>query len=146
MKIYILVDLRDTDNGLDANATPFTDREAAQAALREAWEATVKDWAFDTSKPETDEHYCTCQEGTAIIHDSDNEVHWHIEEHDLGGNVAVEVGGGLVRNVFADTDLSVEVYDLDVSDFPDEGEQEKADTKEKELDALVNSPGWRRVW
>lgn len=146
MKVYILVDLRDTNDGLDAGATPFADKEAAQAAMRAAWETTVKDWAFDTSKPETDEHYCTCQEGTAIIHDGDNEVHWHIEEHDLAVNVAVEVSGGLVRNVYAGADLSVGVYDLDVSDFPDEGEQEKADAKEKELDALVNSPGWRRVW
>ena len=36
--------------------------------------------------------------------------------------------------------------DLDVSDFPDEGEQEAADQKEAELDELVKSPGWRAVW
>lgn len=146
MKIYILVDLRDTDSGLDASATPFTDKDAAQAALRGAWEAAVRDWQFDTSEPETDEHYCTCQRDTAIIHDGDNEVQWRIKEHDLGVNVAVEVSGGLVRNVYANADLTAEVYDLDVSKFPDEGEQEEADTKEQALDTLVKSPGWRRIW
>lgn len=43
-------------------------------------------------------------------------------------------------------DEDVDVYDLDVSDFPDEGEQEAADQKEAELDELVKSPGWRAVW
>lgn len=43
-------------------------------------------------------------------------------------------------------DVSVEVYDLDVSDFPDDGEQDEADKKEVELEELVKSPGWRNVW
>lgn len=37
-------------------------------------------------------------------------------------------------------------YDLDVSDFPDEGEEDKAAEKEAELEKLVASPGWRAVW
>lgn len=35
---------------------------------------------------------------------------------------------------------------LDVSDFPDEGEEDKAAEKEAELEKLVASPGWRAVW
>lgn len=60
--------------------------------------------------------------------------------------VAVEVKGGLVQNVYADADVSVEVYDLDVSDFPDDGEHDEADNKEAELEELVKSPGWRNIW
>lgn len=48
--------------------------------------------------------------------------------------------------IVVDADVGVDVYDLDVSDFPDEGEQEAADQKEAELDELVKSPGWRAVW
>lgn len=60
--------------------------------------------------------------------------------------IAVRVKGGLVEEVHANADVSVEVYDLDVSDFPDDGEQDEADKKEVELEELVKSPGWRNVW
>lgn len=60
--------------------------------------------------------------------------------------VAICVKGGLVSSVYANANMDVDVYDLDVSDFPDEGEQEAADQKEAELDELVKSPGWRAVW
>lgn len=60
--------------------------------------------------------------------------------------VAVRVQGGLVQDVHANADVSVNVYDLDVSDFPDEGEQAEADKKEAELEELVKAPGWRAVW
>ena len=42
--------------------------------------------------------------------------------------------------------MSPDVYDFDVSDFPDEGEQEAADAKEKELEQLTERHGWRVVW
>ena len=60
--------------------------------------------------------------------------------------VAVRVKGGLVQSVYANTDMNVEVYDLDVSNFPDEGEEDEADKREAELEKLVVSPGWRDVW
>lgn len=60
--------------------------------------------------------------------------------------VAVRVKGGLVEEVHANADVSMDVFDLDVSDFPDEGEQDEADRKEAELEELVKSPGWRAVW
>lgn len=61
--------------------------------------------------------------------------------------VVVHVEDGMVRAAFS-TDLNVdlEVIDLDVSDFPDEGEEDKAAEKEAELEKLVASPGWRAVW
>ena len=52
----------------------------------------------------------------------------------------------MVSLVYANANMDVDVYDLDVSDFPDEGEQEAADQKEAELDELVKSHGWRAVW
>lgn len=52
----------------------------------------------------------------------------------------------MLRSVYSNSDVDVDVYDLDVSDFPDEGEAEEADRKEKELDELCSNPGWRAVW
>lgn len=60
--------------------------------------------------------------------------------------VAVEVQGGLVQAAYANGDIFVDVYDLDVSDFPDPGEQEAADQREAELRELVSSPGWSTVY
>lgn len=146
MKFYLLINVQDTDDAFGANVTPFIDREAAQSALRQTWEETVKDWEFDASEPKTDEHYCSCDGDSAVICDAGNVETWKIEEHEISVKAAVEVVGCMVSNVYANADLDVDVYDLDVSDFPDEGEQEAADTKKEELEALIKSSGWRPVW
>lgn len=146
MKVFILIDLQDTDGALGASVTPFTEKEVAQAAMREAWKSTMEEWKFDVSKPQTNEYYSECLQDTAVIRDGDDEEHWRIEEHEIDVNVAVEVSGGLVANVYANAGVDIEVYDLDVSDFPDEGEQEMADVRAKELGSLIKKPGWNRVW
>lgn len=61
-------------------------------------------------------------------------------------SVAVEVKGGLVQAAYANGDISVDVYDLDVSDFPDVGEQEAADLRELDLKKLVSNPEWHMVY
>lgn len=61
-------------------------------------------------------------------------------------SVAVEVKGGLVQAAYANCDISVDVYDLDVSDFPDVGEQEAADLRELDLKKLVSNPEWHTVY
>lgn len=61
-------------------------------------------------------------------------------------NVAVEVKGGLVQAAYANGDILVDVYDLDVSDYPDDGEQSAADELEADLRELVSSPGWHTAY
>ena len=61
-------------------------------------------------------------------------------------SVAVEVKGGLVQAAYANGDIFVDVYDLDVSDFPDIGEQEAADLRELDLKKLVSNPEWHTVY
>lgn len=61
-------------------------------------------------------------------------------------SVAVEIKGGLVQAAYANGDISVDVYDLDVSDFPDVGEQEAADLRELDLKKLVSNPEWHTVY
>ena len=61
-------------------------------------------------------------------------------------SVAVEVRGGLVQNIYSNGDVSAEVYDLDISDFPDEGEEDEADKRSKELEELCRQPGWKAMW
>ena len=62
-------------------------------------------------------------------------------------SVAVEVSGGLVQAVYArGGDVGADVFDLDVHDFPDEGEQEETESREKQLEKRIGAPGWKQVW
>lgn len=60
--------------------------------------------------------------------------------------VAIKVHEGMVQSVISNAGVDVDVYDLDVSDYPDEGEQDEADKLEKEFNELSNQPGWGDVW
>lgn len=144
MNLYLLICQQDTKDAWDCAVKPFTDKSAAQNAMREDWQATAKNWEYE-SKEHNDEDTCACCDDTAVIRDGEDIVNWRIEAHELDVQVAVRVEGGLVQDVYANAGVSVEVYDLDVSDFPDEGEQDDADKKEAELEELIKSPGWGRV-
>lgn len=146
MKIYNLIHEQDTDAAWGCDVQSFTDKLSAQNAMRESWEDAIKSSEFDTSAPTTDEHYFECDMEHAVIRDDSEVENWRIEEQELDVRVAVRVKGGLVEEIHANADVSATVYDLDVSDFSDEGEQDEADQKEAELEALVKSPGWRAVW
>lgn len=146
MKIYNLIHEQDTDAAWGCNVKSFTDKEAAQKAMREDWEDSIKSSDFDMSASVTDEHYHECDMEHAVIRDDNDVESWRIEEQDLDVQVAVRVKGGLVEEVHANADVNVDVYDLDVSDFPDEGEQDEADKKEAELEELIKASGWRAVW
>ena len=61
-------------------------------------------------------------------------------------NIIIHVEGGLVQAVYSDGDVSVEVYDLDVSCFPDDGEEEAADQRREEMENIVKGEGWHCAW
>lgn len=145
MKIYLMIHEQDTDAAWGCYVKPFTDKQAAMDAMRSDWQETSKCWEYD-SKEHNDEDECECNNDTAVIRDGDDVENWRIEEHELDVQVAVEVKGGLVQNIYANADVHADVYDLDVSDFPDVGEEAEADRKEAELNDLVKSPGWHNVW
>lgn len=60
--------------------------------------------------------------------------------------IIIKVEGGMVQAVYADDEVEVDVVDLDVSDFPDDGEQEAADEREEKLNKTVQQKGWKQVW
>lgn len=145
MKIYLLIYEQDTDCGYNTDVSTFINKEDAQTAMRADWEDSVKGWEYN-SKEHKDEDECYCEDNSAVIRDGMDSVRWRIEEQELDVRLTVHVKGGLVDEVQANADVNVEVYDLDMSDFPDECEQDEADRKEAELKELVKSPGWRVVW
>ena len=127
---------------------PFLTKDAAQVAMKAAWEETLKAAGIDPAEPQREEREWDCGEDTASIRIDFNSVYetWKITEHDLDVQVAVKVYGGLVQQIIANAGISVKVYDLDVSDFPDEGEQEIAIAKEAEYKNLQKDAGWEKVW
>jgi len=145
MTIFVLINEQDTDSFWGSHVDVYLDNTSAIAAMKKRYEDVLRDWGFDTSL-NTDEHYAEIKDNEAIICDGTNTEHWRIEEKELSVEVAVEVGGGLVQNIYANTDVYPEVYDLDVSDFPDEGEETEHDRAARELEELIHSPNWRRVF
>lgn len=87
-------------------------------------------------------NYNAIDEANALINNLRSQMENPVEKL----SVAVEVQGGLVQAAYANGDIFVDVYDLDVSDFPDLGEQEVADKLEANLKELVSSPGWHTVY
>lgn len=145
MKLYILIFEQDTDSAWGAEASPFLKLDIAQKSMRDAFEKTLKLWEFDKSY-QTDEHKFSCQDTKAVILDGTDVVSWRIETHEINIEMAVEVSGGLVQNIYANADISPDVYDLDVPDFPDENEEEEVESKREELERRKSQPDWAPVW
>lgn len=148
MKVYMLVHKQDTSSMWDADADIFLTKEKAQEAMQEQYRTSLESWGInDLTEPSEDFHW-TCDENQAEISDGCKCEYeqWQIQEKELDVKAAVEVRGGLVQSVIANAGIDVDVYDLDVSDFPDDGEVDEADRKGREFTELSNRPDWGSVW
>lgn len=80
----------------------------------------------------------------------DDPCYYAIVEHDVeppAVSIAVEVSGGLVQNIYSDGErVGADVYDLDVSMYPDEGEEDEAAEKNRQIEAIRQDPAWRRIF
>ena len=148
MKVYMLVHKQDTSSMWYADADIFLTKEKAQEVMQEQYRAALESWGInDLTEPSEDFHW-TCDENQAEISDDCKCEYeqWQIQEKELDVKAAVEVRGGLVQSVIANAGIDVDVYDLDVSDFPDDGEVDEADRKGREFTELSNRPDWGSVW
>lgn len=145
MKLFILIHEQDTNSAWGATATPFTDRTAAQDAMRQSHAEAIRTWGFDETR-QTEEHRSYCHDGEAMVRDDTDMEHWRIEEHELQLEMAVEANQGLVQAIYANADITPKVYNLDISDFAEDSEMAQADSKAAELEKLKQQPGWRAVY
>ena len=146
MKIYVLIHEQDTDSAWGSHVSLFLNRDLAEATMRKCWEDTLKSWEFDLDKEMYDDHCWEYNHDNAAVLDGTDIERWRIEEQDLAVGVAVKVHGGLVQSVIANADVDLDVYDLDVSDFPDEGEEDETDERRRVFEELASRPDWRSVW
>lgn len=146
MTIYLLIHEQDTDAAWGATVDVFKRKNEAQNAMKAAFEETLKDWEFDAEQ-QTDDHSCDLTHRTASVRDGADVECWRIEEKALDINVAIRVGGGMVQSVYSDApEISVDVFDLDTSDYSDADELAEADKIKNELEAQISQPGWEPVW
>ena len=146
MKIYVLIHEQDTESAWGSHVSLFLNRDLAEASMRKCWEDALKSWEFDLDKEMYVDHCWEYNHDNAAVLDGTDIERWRIEEQDLAVGVAVKVHGGLVQSVIANADVDLDVYDLDVSDFPDEGEEDEADERRRVFEELASRPDWRSVW
>lgn len=146
MKIYVLIHEQDTESAWGSHVSLFLNRDLAEASMRKCWEDALKSWEFGLDKEMYDDHCWEYNHDNAAVLDGMDIERWRIEEQDLSVGVAVKVHGGLVQSVIANADVDLDVYDLDVSDFPDEGEEDEADERRRVFEELASRPDWRSVW
>lgn len=145
MKIFVLINEQDTDACNQSTVDLFLNKDAAQAEMRRQFDAAVPAWDLDLDHLR-DEQECECGDDFAIIRNDPDTTSWRIEEKELDVQVAIRVKGGLVESVYSNAGVDADVYDLDVSDYPDEGEQDEADLREAEMNERISAPGWSAIW
>ena len=145
MTIYVLIHEQDTDAAWGSDVSIHLSFGAAQNTMIEEWSETVNTWEYSRHFHTGDDE-CSCGSKTAVIREQENMEYWRIEEHILGSNIAIKVEGGLVQAVYSNSDINVDVYDLDVSDFPDLEEQKEADERRDALEKIRDSDDWQCVW
>lgn len=144
MKIYCLLFSENSHAGHLSAADPFLDHEAALAAMRAGYEHKLAALPFDVSL-QIDWHRCSCGKDLASIIDGTGTYTWCVQERELDVQVAVEVQGGLVQNIYANADICAEVYDLDLTDIQEEGGPTEGELRQAALAEETGKPGWRVI-
>lgn len=145
MKLFILIHEQDTDATWGADVQVFLNATNAQKAMGVAYQETAGRWNFDDQES-NEEHMRTCSDSEATIRDDADVEHWRIEERDLDVQMAIEVQGGLIQNIYANAGIYPDVFDLDVSDISDEEEESDVAAKAARLNEIKGRPGWQNVW
>ena len=147
MKIYTMITEKLISGSISA-VESFATKEEAETAMREDWENAVTEYKSTGKEPLKEE--CLIKDGYALlIRRSSTDRNAPIEkigEAEFDVQVAVRVEDGLVQEVRSNTDVQVEVYDLSLPEFPEAGDEDERDKREKEWEEVTRKPGWRQVW
>lgn len=82
MKVYVILDTWGTRFGDGTNIEVFTDRNKAQAYMKEQLDQTIIDWNFDRDK-ESEDHYTCIMDGAATIRDDSDVENWVMFEKEI---------------------------------------------------------------
>lgn len=146
MKVYVLVHNKVADTGSEWDHKLFTTIEAAKEAMNMDFELTLKSNGITNSNMVNDDQFGGNPSKRKFVWNGKIRETWNIEEQELDIKVAIKVHGGLVQSAIANADVDLDVYDLDISGFPAEGEEVAADERRRMFDELASRPDWRSVW
>lgn len=51
-----------------------------------------------------------------------------------------------MQNIYANTDVDAQVYDLDLTDIQEEGGLTEGELRQAALAEVISAPGWRSIW
>ena len=145
MKIYCLISTDTFEDNCNVTGNLFLDRDAAIAAMSGQYARMLESLCMEESSNGSD-HYCNREEASAHIVDDTNIYTWGVKELEQDIRIAVEVKDGLVQNIYANADVSAEVYDLDLTDVEEEGGPTEGELRQAALTKEIGAPRWRTVW
>lgn len=146
MYIYVLNHKKKVESGWESDYRLFLTEEAAKAAMCMDLENTLKAYGIIDMGMAFDDAFWGSSSSRKFIWNGKAIETWSVEAQDLDVKVAVKVHGGMVQSVIANAAVDVDVYDLDVSSYPEEGEEDEADEKRRLYQELASRPDWREVW
>ena len=146
MKIYILTHNKLTDAGCEWDYKLFTTGEAAKGVMCQELKNTLEACRIANADMAYRDEFWDEDSKRDFIWNGKVCESWSIEDQDLDIKVAVKVHGGMVQSAIANADVDLDIYDLDISDFPDEGEEDEAEARKREFEELASRQDWRSVW
>ena len=146
MFIYVLNHKKNADSGWESDYRLFLTEEAARAAMCMDLDNTLKAYGIIDTGMAFDDAFWGSSSSRKFIWNGKAIETWRVETQALDVKVAVKVHGGMVQSVIANAAVDVDVYDLDVSSYPEEGEEDEADEKRRLFEELASRPDWRGVW
>ena len=143
MKIYTLLYHENSDTLCASDVMVFASRADAEDHMRTLYRESIKNLGHDESRTE-DGYDCYCDEHGSYITEGLDEYSWKIEDHELelpATDLAVEVSGGVVQNIYAYhpiNQIRADVCDEDDDTYDDYGAPL--------LEACREGNGWEQIY
>ncbi len=145
MKIYCLISTDTFEGNCNVAAELFLDRDTAIASMAAQYEGMLESLCMEEYHTSSN-RYCNREQTSARIVDTPSIYTWSVKELEQDIRIAVEVKGGLVQNIYANANVSAEVYDLDLTDIEEEDGPTEGELRQAALAEEIGEPGWRTVW
>lgn len=145
MKIYCLLSTDTFGDNCNVTAKLFLDRDSAIDAMAGQYERMLESLCMEEDSNSSD-HYCNREQASARIVDDTSIYTWGVKELEQDIRIAVEVKDGLVQNIYANADVSAEVYDLDLTDVEEDSAPSEGELRQAALAEEISAPGWHTVW
>ena len=146
MKIYVVIHENAEEPGKGGEIKLAPTQAVARKAMCMDVAKILPDYNIDDTDVAFDDQFWGDSNKRELSWNGKVRETWRIEEHELDAKAIVKVKGGMVQSVIANADVDVDVFDLDVSSYPDEGEEDEADRKDRKFQELLGRPDWWCVW